>query len=156
MKLERIDGKNFYYMFLAGARKIIENQTELNRINVYPVADGDTGTNMASTIRMVVDSISPNPSFKITADAIGEAALEGARGNSGIIFAQFLFGFSEEIRDCTEITIKEFAESLKRSVKYLYEAVANPVEGAATKTADLTVDVTISPAGTEAVKICAR
>ena len=70
-----------------------------------------------------------NGSFKITADSIGVAALAGARGNSGIIFAQFLYGFSEEICECTEITIKEFAESLKRSVKYLYEAVANPVEG---------------------------
>jgi dihydroxyacetone kinase-like predicted kinase len=128
-KLEKLDGKNLYYMFMAGARNIIDYQAEINRINVYPVADGDTGTNMASTIRTVIDQIRPDGSFKITADQIGVAALTGARGNSGIIFAQFLFGFAEEIRECTEITIKEFAESLDRSVKYLYESVANPVEG---------------------------
>ncbi len=128
-KLEKLDGRNLYYMFMAGARNIIDYQAEINSINVYPVADGDTGTNMASTIRTVVDQITLDGSFKITADQIGVAALTGARGNSGIIFAQFLFGFAEEIRECSEITIKEFAESLKRSVKYLYESVANPVEG---------------------------
>lgn len=128
-KLEKLDGKNLYYMFMAGARNIIDYQAEINSINVYPVADGDTGTNMASTIRTVIDQIRPDGSFKITADQIGVAALTGARGNSGIIFAQFLFGFAEEIRECTEISIKEFAESLDRSVKYLYESVANPVEG---------------------------
>ncbi len=128
-KIDKLDGRNLYYMFMAGARNIIDYQADINSINVYPVADGDTGTNMASTIRTVVDQIRLDGSFKVTADQIGVAALTGARGNSGIIFAQFLFGFAEEIRECTEITIKEFAESLERSVKYLYEAVANPVEG---------------------------
>lgn len=127
--MDKLNGNNLYYMFMAGARNIIDNQAELNRINVFPVADGDTGTNMASTIRTVVDVIRPDGSFKVTADSIGVAALAGARGNSGIIFAQFLFGFAEEIRDCTEVTISEFADSLKRSMKYLYESVANPVEG---------------------------
>ena len=127
--MDKLNGKNLYFMFLAGANRIIDQQSEINRINVFPVADADTGTNMASTIRTVVDSLEINGSFKITADSIGMAALAGARGNSGIIFAQFLYGFSEEICECTEITSKEFAESLKRAVKYLYEAVANPVEG---------------------------
>ncbi len=127
--MEKLNGKNLYYMFLAGAKNLIDYQADVNMINVFPVADGDTGTNMASTIRMVVDNIEPVKSFKTTVDSIGEAALAGARGNSGIIFAQFLYGLSEEIEDCTEITIKEFSESLKRSVKYLYESVADPVEG---------------------------
>ncbi len=127
--METLNGKNLYYMFMAGARNIINNQAAINEINVYPVADADTGTNMASTIRTVVDSIRPDGSFKTTADSIGMAALTGARGNSGIIFAQFLYGFSEEICDCKEISISDFAESLKRSIKYLYESVANPVEG---------------------------
>lgn len=126
---ERINGRNLYYTFLAGARKIIDNQAEINRLNVFPVADADTGTNMASTIRTIVDSLKPDRSFKVTADAIGIAALSGARGNSGIIFAQFLYGFSEEVSDCEEITIKDFADSLMRSIRYLYEAVSHPVEG---------------------------
>ena len=129
LRMEKLNGKNLYYMFLAGAKNLIDYQADVNKINVFPVADGDTGTNMASTIRMVVDNIEPVKSFKITVDSIGVAALAGARGNSGIIFAQFLYGFSEEIEDCTEITIKEFSESLKRSVKFLYESVADPVEG---------------------------
>ncbi|MEZ5000071.1 MAG: DAK2 domain-containing protein [Bacteroidales bacterium] len=126
---ERINGRNLYYTFLAGAQKIIDNQAEINRLNVFPVADSDTGTNMASTIRTIIDSLKPDRSFKVTADAIGIAALSGARGNSGIIFAQFLYGFSEEVCDCNEITIRDFAESLKRSIKYLYESVSHPVEG---------------------------
>lgn len=127
--LNEIDGRRLYYTFIAGARKVIEHQVELNKINVFPVNDGDTGTNLASTIRAVVDSLNPNRSFKITADRIAEITLENARGNSGIIFAQFLYGFSSETANLKTITLKEFAESVKNSVSYIYDAVANPVEG---------------------------
>jgi DegV family protein with EDD domain len=124
-----LDGRGLYYTFIAGANKILENQTELNRINVFPVNDGDTGTNLASTIRSVLDQIRPHRSYKITADSIAEAALVGAQGNSGIIFAQFLYGMSVETGDRTTVTTKEFAEIIKRSVKYVFEAIAVPVEG---------------------------
>ncbi|OFY64616.1 MAG: fatty acid-binding protein DegV [Bacteroidetes bacterium RBG_13_43_22] len=127
--MEIMDGRNLYYTFIAGAKKVIENQIELNRINVFPVNDGDTGTNLASTIRSVIESIHPHRSYKITADRIAEATLLGARGNSGIIFAQFFYGLSVETGDHKSITLKQFAESIQRSVKYVYEAVANPVEG---------------------------
>jgi DegV family protein with EDD domain len=93
------------------------------------VNDGDTGTNLASTIRAVVDSIHPHRSYKVTADLIAETTLVNARGNSGIIFAQFLYGMSTETGNFKTITIKQFAESIKNSVRYIYEAVANPVEG---------------------------
>jgi uncharacterized protein len=124
-----MDGRRLYYTFIAGARKVIEHQIELNKINVFPVNDGDTGTNLASTIRAVIDSLHPHRSYKITADRIAETTLENARGNSGIIFAQFLYGMSVETANLKTITIREFAESIKNSVKYIYEAVANPVEG---------------------------
>jgi DegV family protein with EDD domain len=127
--MERMDGRNLYYTFIAGAKKVIEHQIELNKINVFPVNDGDTGTNLASTIRSVIESLHPNRSYKITADRIAEATLLNARGNSGIIFAQFFYGLSIEIGDQKSITLKQFAESIQRSVKYVYEAVANPVEG---------------------------
>lgn len=127
--MERMDGRNLYYTFIAGAKKVIENQVELNRINVFPVSDGDTGTNLASTIRSVIESIHPDRSYKITADRIAEATLINARGNSGIIFAQFFYGLSTETGDLKSVTLKEFAESIQKSVKYVYEAVANPVEG---------------------------
>jgi DegV family protein with EDD domain len=127
--LVEMDGRRLYYTFIAGARKVIEHQVELNKINVFPVNDGDTGTNLASTIRAVVDSLQPHKSYKITADLIAETTLVNARGNSGIIFAQFLYGMSTETGNFTTITIKQFAESIKNSIRYIYEAVANPVEG---------------------------
>ena len=127
--LVELDGRNLYYTFIAGARKVIAHQIELNRINVFPVNDGDTGTNLASTIRAVIESLHPHRSFKITADRIAEATLMNARGNSGIIFAQFFYGLSLETGNFKSITVRQFAESIKRSVRYIYEAVANPVEG---------------------------
>ena len=129
LPLLEMDGRNLYYTFVAGARKVISHQIELNRINVFPVNDGDTGTNLASTIRAVIESLHPHRSYKITADRIAEATLLNARGNSGIIFAQFFYGLSNEIGDLRKISLKEFAESLKRAVRYVYEAVSNPVEG---------------------------
>jgi hypothetical protein len=127
--VNEMDGRRLYYTFIAGARKVIEHQVELNKINVFPVNDGDTGTNLASTIRAVVDSLHPHRSYKITADRIAETTLVNARGNSGIIFAQFLYGMSTETGNFKTITINQFAESIKNSVRYIYEAVANPVEG---------------------------
>jgi uncharacterized protein len=127
--LNEMDGRRLYYTFIAGARKVIEHQVELNKINVFPVNDGDTGTNLASTIRAVIDSLHPHRSYKITADRIAETTLVNARGNSGIIFAQFLYGMSVETGNFRTITVSQFAESIKNSVRYIYEAVSNPVEG---------------------------
>ncbi|MCX6225907.1 MAG: DegV family EDD domain-containing protein [Bacteroidia bacterium] len=124
-----IDGHRLYYSFVAGAKKILENQNYLNKINVFPVNDGDTGSNMAMTIRSVIESIHPDRSFTITANRIAETALMNARGNSGIIFAQFLYGMSKEAGNRISLTIPQFALSIRNSVPYMYEAVAHPVEG---------------------------
>src|SRR6056300_754432 len=91
-----INGKFLYYAFLAGGNQILQNQIEINRINVFPVNDKDTGSNLASTIRSVIDNIKPHKSYKVTLENIAEAALIGARGNSGVIFAQFFYGLSQE------------------------------------------------------------
>lgn len=124
-----INGKFLYYGFIAGSRMLLQNQEELNRINVFPVRDKDTGTNLASTIRAVMDNIHPHKSYKKTIEKIAEAALIGARGNSGVIFAQFLHGISKETTNKQVITLYDFAESVKKSIPYLYEAIANPIEG---------------------------
>jgi DegV family protein with EDD domain len=124
-----LDGKRFYYSFIAGAQKIFEHYQGINKINVFPVADGDTGTNLASTMRSIIDTSIPTGNIKVTADALADAALVGARGNSGIIFAQFLYGFSNEIHGEKNLTIEDFAEIIKKAVRYAYEAIANPVEG---------------------------
>ncbi|MCX6276747.1 MAG: DegV family EDD domain-containing protein [Bacteroidetes bacterium] len=128
-KITELNGKQLYYSFLAGAQRIFEHQKLLNKINVFPVADADTGTNLASTMRSIMDAIIPTDNLKQTAVALADAALTGARGNSGIIFAQFLYGFSNEIKSNATIDIPSFAESMKRAVAYAYDAIANPVEG---------------------------
>jgi uncharacterized protein len=124
-----IDGRRLYYSFIAGAKNILAHQSYLNKINVFPVNDGDTGTNMASTVRSVIESIHPHRSYKITADKIAETTMVNARGNSGIIFAQFLYGMSMEAGNRRSLNIPQFAESIRNSIPYMYEAVANPVEG---------------------------
>ena len=128
-KITLLSGQLYYHLFLSGANKIFENQKYLNKINVFPVPDADTGTNLASTLRSIIDNVIPEDSFKNTAGAIAIAALNGARGNSGVIFAQFLYGVSTESEDLPEHTIDSFAEVIKRSVTHVYEAIAEPVEG---------------------------
>lgn len=127
--MQNIDGRYLYFAFLAGANKLIKNLNELNRINVYPVADKDTGSNMASTMRSVMDRISPNVSYKFMVDQIAEAAQVGARGNSGIIMAQFLYGLSSETSEKKSISFLEFVESVQSSIPYIYESIGTPVEG---------------------------
>ena len=129
MDIEKIDGRRFFYFFYAGAMRLLEHQQEINKLNVFPVPDADTGTNLASTFRSIMDAIRPMRSYKMTTSLIAEAALTGARGNSGIIFAQFLSGLDQETCDCNTVSIRDFASSIKNSIKYLYEAIANPVEG---------------------------
>ena len=129
IKITEIDGKQLYNSFLSGAHRIFQNQKLINKINVFPVADADTGTNLASTMRSIIDGSTPDHNLKISAVSIADAALTGARGNSGIIFAQFLYGFSNELKAKETITVEDFAESMRNAVKYAYEAIANPVEG---------------------------
>jgi len=124
-----INGKFLYYAFIAGGNQILQNQIEINKINIFPVADKDTGTNLASTVRSVIDNIKPDKSYKKTVNNIAQAALIGARGNSGVIFAQFLHGLSCETINKPFITLYEFAESVKKSIPYIYKAIAEPVEG---------------------------
>jgi len=124
-----LDGRSFYYAFLSGAQRIFENQGLLNKMNVFPVADADTGTNLASTMRSIVDSPIPTNNVKMAACALADAALVGARGNSGIIFAQFLYGFGNEIENEENLTVENFSRSITKAVTYAYEAIANPIEG---------------------------
>jgi fatty acid kinase/fatty acid kinase fatty acid binding subunit len=130
-QLFEIDGRKLYYGFLAGTFNVIRNQQDINKINVFPVPDGDTGTNMAATMRHIIDQVKPHPSFKKTADSIAVAALDGARGNSGIIFAQFLHGFNEKVQELKgqTINVKKFAATLKNALSHAYKAIDTPVEG---------------------------
>ena len=112
MQIKYLDGDRLYYAFLIGGNAVIKDKNYLNKINFFPVPDSDTGTNMASTMESIVD-----------------AALSGARGNSGLIFAQFLYGIGERIKNVKRISPSLFGESVKEAVKYAYKAIVSPVEG---------------------------
>ncbi len=127
--IDELDGHHFFNCFLTGAARIFDDQHYMNRINVFPVADADTGTNLASTMRSIVETTAPGDHLKVVALGIADAALSGARGNSGIIFAQFLYGFSHEVADKQKIDIYDFVLAAGKAVPYVYEAMAHPVEG---------------------------
>lgn len=127
--ISEINGVQLYNSFIAGAQKIFENQALLNNINFYPVPDADTGTNLASTMYSIVNTVKPTKNIKETALALADAALVGARGNSGIIFAQFLYGFSKDIKCQETMNLKEFSENMHIASECAYYALAKPKEG---------------------------
>ncbi len=124
-----IDGTHMYDFIVSGAGNIILNERYLNRINVFPVPDGDTGTNLALTMRIIISKAERNIAIGKTMSSIAKAAIENAYGNSGMIFAQFLHGFSEAVKQKDRLTFQEFAESSAIAVQYAYKAVASPKEG---------------------------
>jgi len=127
--VKELTGKQFYYSFLAGAHKLFDHQGYINKINVFPVPDADTGTNLASTFRSIIESSKPTSNLKETADSMADAALQGARGNSGIIFAQFLLGFSSEMKSNEKMDVEQFSSAIQKAVGYTYEAINEPVDG---------------------------
>ncbi|MFO7768948.1 MAG: DegV family protein [bacterium] len=129
MKISYLDGPRYYRAFVAGAHELARQQAELNRINVFPVADGDTGSNMAATARAVVTGSVVSSSLKETAASMADAAMMGARGNSGLIFAQYLYGFSREVGDRASVAGTAAAELFARAASHAREAVSEPVEG---------------------------
>ncbi|MBN2207524.1 MAG: DegV family EDD domain-containing protein [Candidatus Aminicenantes bacterium] len=129
MKIRYLSGNRLYYAVLAGGNAVIRDQAYLNKINVFPVPDADTGTNLASTMRFIAERARASRSPKTTLDSIADAAITGARGNSGIIFAQFLYGLAQEVRNDLHLTTRAFGESVRRAVGYARSAIAHPVEG---------------------------
>ncbi|MCK9584568.1 MAG: DegV family EDD domain-containing protein [Candidatus Cloacimonetes bacterium] len=129
MRIAYLDGYRFFRIFQVGAYAIIRNQRELDRINVFPVADADTGINMAMTVEAVLSGVTPSKDIKATMRSISDAALMGARGNSGIILAQYLHGLSTELPDSQSLSARSFALSAEKAVKHLYRSLMNPVEG---------------------------
>lgn len=127
--IRKLHGKALYNGFLAGAGKIFEHQQYINSINVFPVRDADTGTNLASTFHSIVHHCIPSNNAKETAVSIADAAILGARGNSGIIFAQFLYGFGNELKGHSGMNVHQFSTAIKESVRYAYESITNPMEG---------------------------
>ncbi|MFC2164688.1 DAK2 domain-containing protein [Acidobacteriota bacterium] len=129
MKIRYLDGNRLYYAVLVGGNAVIEDQTYLNKINVFPVPDADTGTNLASTMRSISEGAVQDSSVSSTLRSVADAALSGARGNSGLIFAQFLLGLSEEVKNVKRLSSARFAESVKRAARKTYDAIISPVDG---------------------------
>jgi DAK2 domain fusion protein YloV len=118
-------------MFLAGAKSIESKKEYINELNVFPVPDGDTGTNMTLTIMSAAKEVSQmeNPTIEGLAKAISSGSLRGARGNSGVILSQLFRGFTKEIKDYNDINVTIMANALQKAVETAYKAVMKPKEG---------------------------
>ncbi len=131
MQIKYIDGFRFSRAIMAGARRVFDRQDYLNKINVYPVPDADTGTNMAATLRAMVQTLSghASPSITSTSKLAAESALLGAHGNSGVILAQFFYGLSNEMGNEIRMSTDRFGKAVKNAIHYAYEALTHPEEG---------------------------
>jgi len=131
MAIEYLDGIRFYRSISAGFKRVISRQDYLNKINVFPVPDQDTGTNMAYTLSCIEEYINGkiNPSIQSMSFAVADSALDGARGNSGAILAQFFVGFADGIDDHNSIQTSQFSAAVKKAKAYAYEALVAPQEG---------------------------
>ena len=118
-------------MFLAGAQNIEAKKDYINELNVFPVPDGDTGTNMSMTIMSAAKEVTAlnNPKMKDLAKAISSGSLRGARGNSGVILSQLLRGFTKAIKEEKEIDVLALAAACQRARDTAYKAVMQPKEG---------------------------
>ncbi len=126
-----IDAKMIAKMFLAGAKNLENKKEWINELNVFPVPDGDTGTNMTLTIMSAAKEVSSldNVDMKSLSKAISSGSLRGARGNSGVILSQLLRGLTKGIRDFEEVNVSVLADAFDKAVETAYKAVMKPKEG---------------------------
>lgn len=131
MEITSINSKLLARMFLAGAKNLDSKKDWINELNVFPVPDGDTGTNMTMTIMSAVKEVSSltNPTMAELAKAISSGSLRGARGNSGVILSQLFRGFCKVIKEYDEIDVTILCEACQKAVETAYKAVMKPKEG---------------------------
>ena len=132
MSLQQIDAKMLAKMFLAGAKNLENKKEWINELNVFPVPDGDTGTNMTMTIMSAakeVVSLGENPDMESLCKAISSGSLRGARGNSGVILSQLFRGLTKRINTEKVLNIQIIAEAFDKAVENAYKAVMKPKEG---------------------------
>ncbi|MGX4685533.1 DegV family EDD domain-containing protein [Vagococcus sp. JNUCC 83] len=127
--MEEVDIRKLAYSIKNGASLVIKNKNELNRINVFPVADGDTGSNLAFLMQSILDNMTDNhDSLSSLLDNVASAALLGARGNSGMIFAQYLNALSEDYTQ-SELSTEQLVLSFKTALNKVYDSLIDPKEG---------------------------
>ena len=131
MEITSINSKLLARMFLAGAKNLDSKKDWINELNVFPVPDGDTGTNMTMTIMSAAKEVSSltNPAMAELAKAISSGSLRGARGNSGVILSQLFRGFCKVIKEYDEIDVTILCEACQKAVETAYKAVMKPKEG---------------------------
>ena len=131
MGLNTIDAKMLAKMFLAGAKNLENKKEWINELNVFPVPDGDTGTNMSMTIMSAAKEVAAieNPDMVSLAKAISSGSLRGARGNSGVILSQLFRGFTKVIREYDNVNVAILASACDKAVETAYKAVMKPKEG---------------------------
>ena len=130
-KIKYIDGIRFYRAIVVGINKLISHQDYLNQINVFPVPDGDTGTNMAFTVSEILEGTSGTVSSNIgeMTQTVADLALDGARGNSGAILAQFFIGLSEGLDGKDKMSVKDFSNAFQKASENAWSALSDPQEG---------------------------
>ena len=132
MSLQQIDVKMLSKMFLAGAKNLENKKEWINELNVFPVPDGDTGTNMTMTIMSAareVSALGETTDMEAVCKAISSGSLRGARGNSGVILSQLFRGFTKRVKTEQTLTISVLAEAFDKAVETAYKAVMKPKEG---------------------------
>ncbi|WP_217585645.1 DAK2 domain-containing protein [Lentibacillus saliphilus] len=151
MTLRTLDGAMFAQMVLSGAHHLSNNADKIDALNVFPVPDGDTGTNMNLSMTSGANETKQNASESISdvGSAFAKGLLMGARGNSGVILSQIFRGFSKGLGNNKAITTKEFASALDNGVKTAYKAVMKPVEGTILTVAKDAANHALSVAETE-------
>lgn len=125
-----LNNNDLLQAYKSGANEVIKNKVDLNAINVFPVADGDTGNNLASLMKTIIKESSLKADVHETMETVSDAALIGARGNSGIIFAGYICGLNKEIQVTNgTVAMQGFVDANKKAVQHAYDAVDEPVEG---------------------------
>ena len=131
MEITTINAEVLAKMFLGGAANLEAKKEWINELNVFPVPDGDTGTNMSMTIMSAAKDVATmnNPEMKALAKAISSGSLRGARGNSGVILSQLFRGFTKVIAEYDEINVQVLTDALQKATETAYKAVMKPKEG---------------------------
>ena len=131
MEITTINAEALAKAFLAGAKNLEAKKEWINELNVFPVPDGDTGTNMSMTIMSAAKEVATmeNPDMASVAKAISSGSLRGARGNSGVILSQLFRGFAKVIAEYDEIDVQVLTDAFQKAVETAYKAVMKPKEG---------------------------
>lgn len=129
--IQCIDGKKFRDMFVSGANNLQNNKDLVDKLNVFPVPDGDTGTNMSLTISYAIKELSKVENDDITnvGKALSKGSLMGARGNSGVILSQIIRGIAKSVEGKETLNVVDLANALKNGSDTAYKAVIKPIEG---------------------------